>query len=512
MLFTDIERTNVQDKAGYKKIQYSCTQAVAYGLHYVWVDTCCIDKRSSAELSEAINSMYSWYQNARICFVYLADVTIRVNVPIADSAFTNSRWFTRGWTLQELIAPSNLIFYSQDWIEIGKKSSLYNILPEITGIDIATLTDVDRLEHVSVAKKMSWASRRTTTRIEDMAYCLMGLFAVNMPLLYGEGERAYIRLQEEIMKKSDDHSLFAWVDLTASPDSHNGMLAKSPACFISSGHIVSYRDWETRIPFSMSNRGLCIDLYLIRHKKNIYIASLDCPAPPDYEGFLGIYLKRVSSIDHQYVRVKPQAWCKLHERGSIETVYVRQSVLLPGPQDVYPEHVIQLRNGPAPGADYKVVAVLPSQGGPTSTQSSMPVLSARACKWIPIGMQYTFKMTKGSSRLAGALLLERRDGERLVIMLGSMDFGVAFDTIATSKSTISEESKSPSFEDLENLFNPKEPGIDVALEYHRVRVTVKSKVHSRVKYYIVDVSVEPIYKPQNLMEILISQPLPPPKP
>ncbi|MCJ1233245.1 hypothetical protein MMC14_001200 [Varicellaria rhodocarpa] len=506
VLFTDMERGSVQGKAGYKKIQFACAQAAADGHHYIWVDTCCIDKSSSAELSEAINSMYSWYQKAEICYAYLADVHAAI-ATTGDSAFADSRWFKRGWTLQELIGPSNLTFYSYGWEEIGKKSTLRNILSEITGIDVGTLTDVKRLEYVSVAKRMSWASGRATTRLEDMAYCLMGLFAVNMPMLYGEGERAFIRLQEEIMKNSDDHSLFAWVDPTASPESYQGMLAKSPADFVCSGNVMPYHDWEIRTPFSMSNRGLCIDLHLTPHEKDIYIASLDCPAPPDYEGFLGIYLKRVSSVDHQYARVRAQALCKLHERGSIETVYVRQSTLVPGPQDVYPQHIFQLRHGPTQADGYKVIRVVsPPSSKKSQTLDSRPILSSRAREWIPARMPFTFKIAKGTSQLAGALVLERQDGEKLVIMLGSMDFEVAFDAAPTAEC---EKFKEPIgnllFEDLAKLFNPQKPGIYMDLENHRVRVSSETQVHLGVKYYIVDVLVEAIYKPQNPLEMLLPQ-------
>lgn len=200
VLFADLHTDSAKDKAGHKKIRYCCKQAAVHGFDYVWIDTCCIDKSSSAELSEAINSMFSWYQKARICYAYLADVPTQVETKILSSAFANSRWFKRGWTLQELIGPSELVFFSQEWVQIGTKATLQHTLAEITGIDAGILTGVKDLESASVAKKMSWASDRAVTRTEDIAYCLMGLFDVNMPMLYGEGEKAFVRLQEEIMK------------------------------------------------------------------------------------------------------------------------------------------------------------------------------------------------------------------------------------------------------------------------------------------------------------------------
>lgn len=184
----------------YRKIEYCCAQASKDGLTYSWVDTCCIDKSSSSELSEAINSMFRWYSNAAICYAYLSDVSL-------TTKGIQSRWFSRGWTLQELIAPRNIKFYTMKWEFIGTKQSLCKSIAGITGIDEETLLDPTSLSSASVGHKMSWAAKRQTTRTEDVAYCLMGIFDVNMPLLYGEGEKAFIRLQEEIIKENDDHSL-----------------------------------------------------------------------------------------------------------------------------------------------------------------------------------------------------------------------------------------------------------------------------------------------------------------
>jgi len=210
------------EKFGYVKIKRCCEVAVAQGFKYAWVDTCCIDKSSSAELSEAINSMYRWYQEAEVCYVYLEGVrysgTWTEDPPTPPNwtknhslraDFSKSRWFSRGWTLQELIAPPNLMFFNSNWEEIGTKLSLQEALTDITGIPAQVLLRGD-LGESSIAQRMSWASWRDTTRIEDLAYCLLGIFDVNMPMLYGEGEYAFIRLQEEIIRNSDDHSIFAW--------------------------------------------------------------------------------------------------------------------------------------------------------------------------------------------------------------------------------------------------------------------------------------------------------------
>lgn len=234
-------------KAGYIKLKLCCNQAVEDDLQYVWVDTCCIDKTSSAELSESINSMYRWYQNAAVCYAYLFDVggTRLSN----DSSFSKSVWFTRGWTLQELIAPLNVEFYNSAWDKLGTKESLIDTIAATTGIDVEALKGVDP-EHFSVAKRMSWASKRTTTRAEDIAYSLLGLFGVNMPMLYGEGERAFIRLQEEIMKHSDDHSIFAW---SSDDNKYRGLLAKSPVDFRNCYNIISSSSRLNRLLFSVTN-------------------------------------------------------------------------------------------------------------------------------------------------------------------------------------------------------------------------------------------------------------------
>ncbi|TKA80343.1 hypothetical protein B0A49_03082, partial [Cryomyces minteri] len=316
--FADMERGTAEAKAGYHKIRHSCEKAVSDKHYYIWIDTCCINQSSSADLSEAINSMYSWYQRARVCYAYLADVSAHVSPREPSSEFAESRWFKRGWTLQELIGPSHLVFFSHDWIEVGTKSDLSDILSEITGISVGILTGTKDLESASVAKRMSWVNERETTRPEDIAYCLMGLFNVNMPMLYGEEEKAFTRLQEEIMKHSDDESLFAWTDKDAPSTSHSGLLVRHAKNFADSGNVMPYHD-QRSAPFSMSNKGLRIEFPLSPHEGD-YIAALNCPAPPEYENFLGIRLKCVSSEDNQYTRVMPQTFYEVAVRGSMKTV------------------------------------------------------------------------------------------------------------------------------------------------------------------------------------------------
>ena len=189
------------------KIRKCCELAERHGFHWVWIDTCCIDKTSSAELSEAINSMFSWYFEAGICYAYLEDIPSSLT---AEREFTNSEWFRRGWTVQELIAPPVLLFLSQDWSIIGHKSRFAKVLESSTGIDASILLHDKKLADISISTRMSWADDRQTRRVEDRAYSLMGLFGVHMPVIYGEGLASFYRLQEEIMKLNDDQTIFAW--------------------------------------------------------------------------------------------------------------------------------------------------------------------------------------------------------------------------------------------------------------------------------------------------------------
>ncbi|MCJ1386872.1 hypothetical protein MMC17_010000 [Xylographa soralifera] len=207
--FKDLMEGTGKNKAGYKKIKFCRNQAASDGLQHFWVDTCCIDKSSSAELTEAINSMYRWYQHADKCYVYLLDVSLSGDATSANSptvtweaAFRRSRWFRRGWTLQELIAPASVEFFSQEADRLGDKRSLEQTILEITKIPVKALRGAP-LAGFEVEERMSWATHRDTKKQEDGAYSLLGLFDVHMPLIYGEGgEKAFVRLREEVSKSS----------------------------------------------------------------------------------------------------------------------------------------------------------------------------------------------------------------------------------------------------------------------------------------------------------------------
>ncbi|KAH8669473.1 heterokaryon incompatibility protein-domain-containing protein [Tricladium varicosporioides] len=206
--FDDFKAGNYIDKTGYTKIQFCGKQAARDGLQYFWVDTCCINKSNYTELSEAINSMFRWYQNAVKCYVYLSDVSTRGNTKeslsrsLWEPELRQSRWFTRAWTLQELIAPRSVEFFSQEDERLGDKRSLELLLHEITGIPVEVFQGKPLIK-LTIEERMLWAAKRTAKRKEDEAYSLLGIFDLHMPLIYGEGrENAFIRLEREISEHS----------------------------------------------------------------------------------------------------------------------------------------------------------------------------------------------------------------------------------------------------------------------------------------------------------------------
>lgn len=300
-------------------------QLAARGVHHIWLDTVCIDKSSSAELSESINSMYAWYRDAERCLTYMPDYRPGSGSP---APFTGSVWFERGWTLQELVAPGRVDFYDADWRRFGDRASLSGELEQRTGVQRALLqpqgTTETLMRQASVAHRMSWAARRKVFKEEDIAYCLMGIFGVNMPVLYGEGmEGAFRRLQEEIIKFSDDHSIFAWTtDAEHASDDGCGLLAPSPKCFAETG---TFAPGEGSGPYVLTNKGLEISLRMFEIERDVFIASLDLYADRDH--CVGIYLRRGSQRSgNQYRRIRANKLCKVQKdrRGEMKTIYVRQ--------------------------------------------------------------------------------------------------------------------------------------------------------------------------------------------
>ncbi|KAH8777280.1 heterokaryon incompatibility protein-domain-containing protein [Hyaloscypha finlandica] len=290
------DQSSASQKKGYKKIFDTCQLAKKHGYDYVWVDTNCIDKSSSSELTEAINSMFKWYQSAQVCYAYLSDVPSS-EAEEFSMRFRNSRWFSRGWTLQELLAPRDVEFYSNDWSLLGTKKSLSSDISTITGINIRYLWKkylgdyyigdswlrpsaqiieyIVPLRKASVGERFSWLSNRTTTRPEDMAYCMLGIFELNMPLLYGEGPKAFTRLQEEIMKVSDDHSLFCWT--WDRSNNRGGFLSEVPSEFMYAGRFVPRQEDKRPAPYTFTNAGLSIRLPILNcwHSSFIGILRVD---------------------------------------------------------------------------------------------------------------------------------------------------------------------------------------------------------------------------------------------
>jgi len=274
--FKEFRKGLRQESLGYQKVATFAEFACAQGQGWCWVDTICIDKRSSAELTEAINSMFKWYERSSACYVHLADVpSLATHSPGAIlESFKKSVWFTRGWTLQELLAPSRIIFCTSDWEVIGSPSEwnrgfdeswplcvdeMRDTTAAITGIPDENLGGRWVLNRC-VAEKMRWASQRSCTRGEDVAYSLLGLFDVNMPLLYGEGGRkAFIRLQLEIIRKSHDGTILDW---SSAQDGWQSLLAPSPRQFKLPGEIVQTENErptpssQEDVSYNLTNKGI----------------------------------------------------------------------------------------------------------------------------------------------------------------------------------------------------------------------------------------------------------------
>ncbi|KAI0476613.1 heterokaryon incompatibility protein-domain-containing protein [Xylariaceae sp. FL0804] len=371
VLFHDLKDPTHTSKLGYQKVDGCCRTAVDEHLDYVWIDTCCINKDSSAELSEAINSMFKWYQGAAECFVYLADVPALLDYnETLEEYFCNSRWFTRGWTLQELLAPSKLRFYDSGWNMLyhffitGRPSmeliTIHQIILQVTGIDLNAWTKAD------ISQRLSWVAKRHTTRKEDIAYCLLGLLGVHMPVLYGEGEAAFQRLLGEVIKTSNHHGVLAagyrqTVDhsrvgapttvFPVSPRQYGGCAAGFPTLatasilppilpVIATPHTlpVSMPGAATRLMhFSMTNAGLHIELPLVPinasdqrepDPRGVMLALLDCRVPGRQNLLLAVPL--LPSPNDGYGRVFERTPLnppfpvpvELHRAASRRSIYV----------------------------------------------------------------------------------------------------------------------------------------------------------------------------------------------
>jgi hypothetical protein len=336
--FEEIDQPYAFQKAGYEKIIGCCRLAINDGFDWAWIDTCCIDKKSSAELSEAINSMYRWYWEAAICYVYLSDVDsgcmngsnriFEVGERVERRhGLEGSRWFTRGWTLQELIAPEVVEFYDAQWTPLGTKAKLVDRVASITNIASDYILDRNTVKEAIISTKFSWMASRYTTREEDMAYCLLGIVQVNMPMLYGEGKRAFLRLQLEIIRQSNDHSIFAW----ETERTTNSVLAPSPSCFRNSMFVK-----RTTLPgqlqsesYAITNKGLRIELPVLPTEwnsslqRNCSVAILDCKGKEGH--LIGIQLEVAGDGKHHRVPGSKLAMIPTdfyNERLAVSTLYL----------------------------------------------------------------------------------------------------------------------------------------------------------------------------------------------
>ena len=373
--FKDLKKAKTM--SGFSKIAKTCQLARESGIEYAWIDTCCIDKSSSAELSESINSMYSWYRQSKICYAYISDwpphsewadlspvdkdstdhkrpAVILENSDRAEcfdsrakfakrpggasfSSGSNTsiplRWFTRGWTLQELIAPTVIEFYDQVWNFKGSKSDsvVAENLSRITGITTYILEDgsFGRLRGTSLGQRMSWAAYRETSRTEDTAYCLLGIFQVNMPMLYGEGDRAFLRLQEEIIKSTTDLSLFAWTQHDQDGQQYRGIFSCHPRefaglrdCLLLKSHFSQAEE------VAITNKGLRIHTSLFHPFYNgtlwdgtgTSVMYLGCVTSGRLRG---IFLKR--GENDAYVRLEPNCLTEISDflrRDEARTIYI----------------------------------------------------------------------------------------------------------------------------------------------------------------------------------------------
>ncbi len=278
--------------------------------------------------------MFAWYAGAKICYTYLSDFDALD--PIAD--ISQSKWFTRGWTLQELIAPAQVNFYDKSWCSTGTRDVLSPQLSLITGIETEVLLASEHrnveelLKQLPLARRMSWAAKRETTRAEDLAYCLLGIFGVNLPLLYGEGERAFVRLQEEIVKNSNDLSLLAWrLSRGGTPIDHDhgcGVFAQHPRYFEASDKLTLINDVKFMPDFSMTNKGLKIYTRLhFDHLEGLHVLVINCNDASSSKETLGIYLRHQGAS--VYARARPAVFALDQYRiiPEIKSIFLSKSIL-----------------------------------------------------------------------------------------------------------------------------------------------------------------------------------------
>ena len=309
-LLEDVERFGCrEDVDEYGKLAKSCYIASQESLDYVWVDSCCVDRRNAPEVEMTEIRMYHWFEQAALVIVHLSDVD-----SLDHQEFEHSRWFMRSWTLQELVAPRGIVrFFSRNWEYLGSRSNLSERISSITGIPTNVLTGHKLHSDYSIAQRMSWASRRFCTAPEDAAYSLMGLFDVEVPLLRGIGaEKAFLRLQEEIIKKSPDGSIFAWKSRNLKS---SGLLAPSLDCFRESGDVAfdgssgpvprfSMTKNSSFLQFAIGSLGADLKLSIVKDFK----LTLNCYMKVDGKSLRWVQSRLVKDDGGFWYRDKCEDW------------------------------------------------------------------------------------------------------------------------------------------------------------------------------------------------------------
>ncbi|KAF8961870.1 hypothetical protein BDZ97DRAFT_1733502 [Flammula alnicola] len=263
---------------GYEKLQRFCQVAAAeYEVSLGWMDTICINKDSTSELDESIRSMYRWYENSFICLTYLANTTSLDDMP-------DDRWFTRGWTLQELLSPQRIKFYGKTWTPLTAKeidndkpsysvgatpAPIHRVIEKATGITYSEMVFFKPgLQGGEISRRMVWAAKRTTTRGEDRAYSLMGIFSVTFTIAYGEGvERAFFRLVEQILNSYRNIlDILNWARMPVSSQIHSSnMLPSRPECYLERATNLSLQGIEQTPskPMILTHLGLRVRLLIV---------------------------------------------------------------------------------------------------------------------------------------------------------------------------------------------------------------------------------------------------------
>ena len=454
--------------------------------------------------------MFVWYRDARVCYVYLEDVPyddyhVR-KLDYRREMLENAKWFTRGWTLQELLAPSNVKLYGREWAQnpnlirswpqskpecrIGDKASLGATLSQITGIDADILDGTRPINHASVAQRMSWASARLTTRLEDQAYCLMGIFDVNMPLLYGERHKAFYRLQEEIMKQDDDQSLFAWTVDDPDASKGHGLLADSPGAFARSGRIKPYHSIANTIPRSISSKGVSLALSLLHEIESQFPAPVNYGVLECYEvdkiehGRPAVYLKLVNSsgADNHYTRIRPNDLHWVQQYTEPTEIVVRPlNMLLDRPKFTKATllHFTQIRNDVeyvyADGSSELHLELQPNEEHWFTPRSELSIPSQYSAMvprgeysgylWKGVASEGLYELSPRPSTLSAVILFVNAGSDnRFLLILATQSNGdMGFETREPSQAELERMSSSvwPPFDG----FNPKPPGMWMELPY-----------------------------------------------